>query len=174
LTEQFTALYQRRQMSRAQQQFALLRRCFYPKRDVIKWDKTWARPSCEVHTVQEPLTRLPFGANSTCVELPYTTMLWFGVALEDRTWRGSLSLGEHVLYAHPSVEDIYSVGFEIHNLKPGTSGAWFGSSPGYIQYLWRSHFAQALLKYTVPQPSIYAAFSRSSPHNVRIMFKLVI
>jgi hypothetical protein len=51
-------------------------------------------------------------------------MLWFGVALEDRTWRSSLSLGEHVhiLHARPSVEDIYFVGFENHNLKQGASG----------------------------------------------------
>jgi hypothetical protein len=43
------------------------------------------RLSCEVSDiVQEPLKRLPFGANSTCVELPYaTTMWWFGMAIED-------------------------------------------------------------------------------------------
>jgi hypothetical protein len=39
----------RGQMGRAQQQFALLRRCFYPKRDVIKWAGTWMGPSLEVN-----------------------------------------------------------------------------------------------------------------------------
>ena len=133
LTIQFTALYRQRQMSRAQQQFTLLRRCFYPKRDVIKWTGRLTGLSCEVlHFVQEPLTRLPCGANSTCVELPCTTILWFGVSFEDRTWRSSLSLGEHVHspYACPSVEDHYFVGFEIRNFKPDASGAWFGSSMG--------------------------------------------
>ncbi len=105
----------RGQMSRAQQQFALLRRCLYPKRDVIKWAGTWMGPSCEVFIlVQQPLTSLLLGANSTCVELPYTTM-WSGLALKDSNLMSSLSLGEHVhtLYARPSVEDHYFVGFEI-------------------------------------------------------------
>jgi hypothetical protein len=101
LTTQFTAPYQK-QMSKAQQQFTLLHQCFYLTRDVIKWDGTW------MGLVQEPLTRLPFEANSTCVELPYTTMWWTRLALEDSNLAGSLSLGEHVhtLYARPSVETI--------------------------------------------------------------------
>jgi hypothetical protein len=96
--KQFTALYRRRQVSRAQQQFALLQRCFFPRRDVVKWFGKWRLIglSCEVHhTVQEPLTRLPFEANSTCVELPYTTMWWSRLALEDLNLAGSLSLSEH-------------------------------------------------------------------------------
>jgi hypothetical protein len=111
-------------MGRAQQQFALLCRCFCPKRDVIKWAETWMGPTCEVFIlVQEPLTRLLHGANSTCVELPYTTILWSELALEDLNLASSLSLGEHVhtLYARPSVEDHYFVGFEIHNPKPGAA-----------------------------------------------------
>jgi hypothetical protein len=120
-------------MGRAQQQFALLHRCFYQKRDVIKWAVTWMGPSCDVFILfQEPLTRLLLGANSTCVELPYTTILWSGLALEDLNLASSLSLGEHVhtLYARLSVEDHYFVRFEIYNLKPGASGTWFRSLLG--------------------------------------------
>ena len=97
LITQFTSPYQKL-MSKAQQQFTLLRRCFYPRRDVIKWTGRLFGLSCEVHTVQEPLTRLPCGASSTCVELPYTTILWFGVSLEDLDPASSLPLGEHVPY----------------------------------------------------------------------------
>ena len=136
-TQQLTVLHRlgKEQFGRALQQFALLRRCFYPRRDVIKWIRKWRMIglSCEVHNIiQEPLTRLPLGANSTCVELPYTAILWFRVALEDRIRRLGMSLGEHVhsLYACPSVKDTHFVRFEIRNLKPGASGAWFSSLPG--------------------------------------------
>jgi hypothetical protein len=132
---QFTVLYRlgKEQLRRALQQFAQSRRCFYPRRDVIKWIGRSIGLSCEIILpVQEPLTRLRCGASSTCVEFPYTTILWFGVSFEDLNLAGSLPLGErvHTLYAHPSVEGHYFVRFEIHNCQPGASGAWFGSLLG--------------------------------------------
>jgi hypothetical protein len=133
LIKQCTVLYRRRQVSRAQQQFALLQRCFFPRRDVIKWIRRFGL-SCEVLLlVQEPLTRLPCGANSTCVEMTYSTIMGFRVSFEDlNLMAGSLPLGEHVhtLYARPSVEGHYPVRFEIRNRKPGASGACIGTSPG--------------------------------------------
>jgi hypothetical protein len=121
-------LAKKERMGRALQQFALLRRCFYPKRDVIKWRGEWnMRLSCEVSDiVQEPLKRLPFEANSTCVELPYATMMWwFGMVIERLTSASAhMPLGEHVhtLYARPP--DRRHLLRLSRDPIPGASGAW--------------------------------------------------
>jgi hypothetical protein len=115
-------------MGRAIEQFALLRRCFYPKRDVIKWRGNWnMRLSCEVSdTVQEPLKRLPFEANSTCVELPYaTTMWWFGMVIEDLPRQVRICHWESMCIPCMHVHQIEGTYFALsRDPIPGVSGAW--------------------------------------------------
>ena len=98
--------------SRALQQFALLRRSFYPKQDVIKWNLM--RLSCEVSfIIQEPLKRLLCGADSTCVETRYATLWWSRLALSGLNLARSMSLCEPV---HSTLlRDIHLSVLEFHN-----------------------------------------------------------
>jgi hypothetical protein len=101
----------KRQLIRALLQFTLLRRCFYPERNVIKWTRRLRGLSCEVHLVQEPLKRLPFGANSTCVELPYTTVWMLKKAIGLNTCRVachlvSLCIARHLVSMCSTVLDL--------------------------------------------------------------------
>jgi hypothetical protein len=102
--------------SRALQQFTLLRRSFYPKRDVIKWNGEWnsMRLSCEVSfIIQEPLKRLLRGADSTCVETRYATLWWSRLALSGLNLARSMSLCEPV---HSTLlRDIHLSVLEFHN-----------------------------------------------------------
>jgi hypothetical protein len=157
-------LAKKERMGRALQQFALLRRCFYPKRDVIKWRGKWnMRLSCEVSDiVQELLKRLPFEANSTCVELPCGGLEW-----QSRTYLGECAYATGRACAYLVCMSTRLKALLRFELRSDTRCLWCLAYPrSMTQYARRSCLHGVLLKYTISWPSNYVYFL----DRIRIMY----